>query len=344
MVVTLNKLLTLEKEKKYFVFYSLNRNFAIYTNCMTDKKRLITILGPTASGKTSVAVALAKAVDGEIISADSRQVYQRMDIGTGKDLADYNIEGTHIPYHLIDICQPGTRYNLYEYQRDFLDAYNDLTSRQRQPILCGGTGLYIESVLKAYNLSTVPQNNKLRKELEGKTLEELTTILKKLKVENQSTMHNTTDVDSAGRAIRAIEIETHNKNNPMPKREFPEIPHIIFGINISREIRRDKITKRLKQRLDNGMIDEVRKLIESGIKPENLIYYGLEYKYLTEYVIGKRTYNDMVSKLEIAIHQFAKRQMTWFRGMERRGFTINWIDATMTTQQKIETIRNIAHI
>ncbi len=309
----------------------------------TSMKQLITILGPTASGKTPLAAALASETDGEILSADSRQVYRRMDIGTGKDLADYRVEidGTpiDIPYHLIDICEPGTKYNLFQYQQDFYDAYQQILERNRQPILCGGTGLYIEAVLKGYHLSPVPQNPELRAQLEGKSLEELTVMLEELKRKNGSVMHNVTDVDSCQRAIRAIEIESYNLEHPMPLRELPAIQSLIIGVNIDRELRREKITCRLKARLDEGMVDEIRTLLDSGIPAEDLIYYGLEYKYLTEYVIGRLTYDEMFRQLEIAIHQFAKRQMTWFRGMERRGFTIHWIDATLPMEEKVQAIK-----
>ena len=295
---------------------------------------MITILGPTACGKTTVAVALAKKIGGEIISADSRQVYRRMDIGTGKDLSEYQ----GVPYHLIDICEPGTKYNLFQYQQDFFDAYEDIRQRGRQPILCGGTGLYIEAVLKGYHLSPVPQNQELRNRLEGRSLAELTEMLQELKARSGSVMHNTTDVDSAQRAIRAIEIETYNLEHPMPLRELPAIDSIIIGLNIDRELRREKITRRLKARLDEGMADEVRRLLAEGINADDLIYYGLEYRYITEYVLGHLSYDEMFRQLEIAIHQFAKRQMTWFRGMERRGFTIHWIDATLPTEEKVDAI------
>ena len=301
-------------------------------------QQIITILGPTASGKTPVAVRLAAEIGGEIISADSRQVYRRMDIGTGKDLVDYNVDGRQIPYHLIDICEPGTKYNLFEYQQDFFDAYVDIRSRGAVPILCGGTGLYIEAVLKGYKLSPVPQNQQLRDELEGKSLEELTQMLSELKKKNGSNMHNTTDVDSCQRAIRAIEIETYNLQHPMPKRELPPVNSLIIGIDIDRELRREKITRRLKTRLDEGMVDEVKALLDEGIPADDLIYYGLEYKFLTEYLTGQLSYDEMFARLEIAIHQFAKRQMTWFRGMERRGFTIHWIDATLSMEDKIQKI------
>jgi len=297
-------------------------------------KQMITILGPTASGKTPLAAALAKEVGGEIISADSRQVYRRMDIGTGKDLADYD----GVPYHLIDICEPGTKYNLFQYQQDFFDAYQDILSRGAQPILCGGTGLYIEAVLKGYHLSPVPQNPVLRQQLDGKTLDELTQMLVELKTKNNSNMHNKTDVDSCQRAIRAIEIETYNLEHPTPRRELPPVDSLIIGVNIDREQRREKITRRLKARLEEGMVEEVKALLESGIPAEDLIYYGLEYKFVTEYLIGKTTYDEMFQRLEIAIHQFAKRQMTWFRGMERRGVKIHWVEAMQPMEEKVKEI------
>ena len=324
-------------------------------------KKMITILGPTASGKTPLAAALAvalPAVDGEcggeIISADSRQVYRRMDIGTGKDLCDYRVSTgepsatgataalmVNVPYHLIDICEPGTKYNLFQYQQDFFDAYNNIIGRGKTPILCGGTGLYIEAVLKGYQLSPVPQNPQLRARLEGKTLDELTQMLMALKEQNGSVMHNKTDVDSCQRAIRAIEIEEYNLHTPMPKRELPPIDSLIIGVNIDREARREKITRRLKARLEEGMIDEVKGLLAEGIPADDLIYYGLEYKFVTEYLVGKTTYDEMYQRLEIAIHQFAKRQMTWFRGMERRGFTIHWIDALQPMDEKVRQILSL---
>lgn len=297
------------------------------------KYDLITILGPTASGKTSLATRLAMKLKGEIISADSRQVYRSMDIGTGKDLSDYVVDGVSIPYHLIDIVDPGYKYNLFEYQRDFLQAYNAIQQKGRQPILCGGTGLYIESILKGYKLVPVPENPSLRAELERYELPQLT---EKLKTYKQ--LHNTTDVDTKKRAIRAIEIEEYYLEHEAEIPEFPKINSLVIGVDIERELRREKISKRLRRRLDEGMVDEVKNILASGVSPDDLIYYGLEYKYLTNYVIGKMTYDDMVSELEIAIHQFAKRQMTWFRGMERRGFTIHWIDATMPMETKIQKI------
>ena len=335
-------------------------------------QRLITILGPTASGKTPLAVALARRVDGEILSADSRQVYRRMDIGTGKDLGDYaaGVDGKTVNhsgggesvnhsgggesvnhsggvgYHLIDICEPGTKYNLFQYQQDFARAYEDIVSRGKQPILCGGTGLYIEAVLKGYQLSPVPQNPALRQQLEGKSLEELTQMLRELKARNGSHMHNTTDVDTAQRAIRAIEIEMAGGESVGAGGESREVggeSSLVFGLDIPRELRREKITKRLKARLEEGMVEEVKGLLAEGIPAEDLIYYGLEYKYLTEYVIGRLSYDEMFRQLEIAIHQFAKRQMTWFRGMERRGFTIHWIDATLPMEEKVNAILEIVN-
>ena len=299
---------------------------------------MITILGPTASGKTSLAAALAARIDAEIISADSRQVYRGMTIGTGKDLDDYRQGDRLIPYHLIDICEPGTKYNLFQYQQDFHTAYADIRRSGKLQILCRGTGLYIESVLGGYQLSPVPQNPELRQRLSGMSLEALTEMLAELKQRSGSVMHNTTDVDTAQRAIRAIEIETYNLENPTSERQLPAVDSEIFGIVIDRELRREKITRRLKARLDEGMADEIRGLIGEGIQPEDLIYYGLEYKFITEYVIGNLTYDEMFRQLEIAIHQFAKRQMTWFRGMERRGFCIHWLDATLPMEEKVNTI------
>lgn len=293
--------------------------------------QLITILGPTASGKTPFAAALADRLDTEIISADSRQIYRGMDIGTGKDLADYTVAGKPVPYHLIDICDPGYKYNVFEYQHDFFRAYEEIRQKGKLPILCGGTGMYIEAVLKGYKLLDVPQNPELRESLKEKSLPELELILATYKV-----LHNKTDVDSAQRAIRAIEIEEFYKAQSPEANEYDPIDSLIIGINIDRELRREKISRRLRARLDEGMVDEVKRIIESGVKPDDLIYYGLEYKFLTLYIIGELSYEEMVSQLEIAIHQFAKRQMTWFRGMERRGCTIHWIEATLPTEEKIE--------
>lgn len=299
---------------------------------------MITILGPTASGKTRLAANLAHRLGAEIISADSRQVYRGMTIGTGKDLNDYVVGNDTVPYHLIDICEPGTKYNLFRYQQDFYKAYTDITGRGKLPILCGGTGLYIESVLKGYSLSPVPQNPELRKELEGKSLDDLTGILLSLKQQTGTAMHNKTDVDSCQRAIRAIEIETYNLHTPTKERIVPPIDSLVIGIAIDRDLRRKRITERLRLRLEEGMISEVKVLLARGIGAEDLIYYGLEYKYITLYVLGRLTYDEMFKQLEIAIHQFAKRQMTWFRGMERRGTTIHWIDATLPTETKINEI------
>ena len=294
---------------------------------------LITIIGPTASGKTAFAAALAARLDTEIISGDSRQVYRSMDIGTGKDLADYVVDGKQIPYHLIDICNPGDKYNVFEYQHDFHKAFEEIRKKGKLPILCGGTGMYIESVLRGFKLLDVPQNPSLRESLKGKSLVELEQILASYKV-----LHNKTDVDSAQRAIRAIEIEEFYKTEAPDKREYAPINSLIIGVDIDRELRREKISRRLRARLDEGMVDEVRAILATGVKPEDLIYYGLEYKFLTLYIIGQLTYDEMVSQLEIAIHQFAKRQMTWFRGMERRGLHIHWLDATLPTEEKINNV------
>lgn len=301
---------------------------------------IITVLGPTACGKTGFAVALAHALDAEIISADSRQVYRRMDLGTGKDLEDYRYTDADgaahdVPYHLIDIAEPGTKYNLYRYQQDFLDAYNDIRQRGKRVVVCGGTGLYLESIVRGYQISEVPKNEELRKSLEDKSLAELTALLAELKARSGSTMHNRTDVDTCKRAIRAIEIETHNLEHPLPNRDFPTLTSLNIGLDIPRDLRRQRISERLKARLDAGMLDEIRRLLAEGIPAEDLIYYGLEYKYLTLHVIGELTYDEMFTQLETAIHQFAKRQMTWFRGMEKRGSEIHWIDAMLPTEEKV---------
>jgi tRNA dimethylallyltransferase len=300
----------------------------------------VTILGPTASGKTALAAALAARTGAEIISADSRQVYRGMTIGTGKDLDDYTVDGRTIPCHLIDICEPGYKYSVFEYQRDFHRTFSEIRERGKQVILCGGTGLYIESVLKGYHLPAAPENPALRRSLQDKTLEELTAILASYK-----TLHNTTDVDSARRAVRAIEIEEFCRTQSAEKfglREYKPLNSLIIGVSIDRELRRRKITDRLKKRLEEGMLDEVRTLLRNGISPDDLIYYGLEYKFLTLHLLGQLTFDGMFTQLEIAIHQFAKRQMTWFRGMERRGFTIHWIDAELPVEEKIEKI--LGHI
>lgn len=293
-----------------------------------QKMPLITLLGPTASGKTHLAVKLAAELDAEIISGDSRQVYRGMDIGTGKDLSEYTLDGRQIPFHLIDIADAGYKYNVFEYQRDFLQVWQNVRS---PAVLCGGTGLYIESVLRGYRLVPVPANPALREELEKRSLDELTKLLASYKQ-----LHNTTDVDTVKRAVRAIEIEEYYLQNPTLDANFPKIDSIVFGLNLDREIRRERITQRLKSRLDEGMVAEVEGLIQRGIPVEDLIYYGLEYKYLSLYVQGVLTFDQMFAQLEIAIHQFAKRQMTWFRGMETRGIHIHWLDALASAQENIE--------
>ncbi|MCF0179075.1 MAG: tRNA (adenosine(37)-N6)-dimethylallyltransferase MiaA [Bacteroidales bacterium] len=301
---------------------------------------IITIVGPTASGKTRLAVDVAASYDSEVISADSRQVYRGMTLGTGKDLDDYTIKDEkgnivgNIPYHLIDIREPGYKYNIFEYQQDFHRVLEDMRRREKLPILCGGSGLYVESVLKGYEMHEVPENPELRKRLEGKSLEELEEILKTYK-----TLHNSTDTDTAKRAIREIEIRDYYTTHSQQLTGYPAVPSLVVGIDIGRDLRREKITKRLKERLDAGMLDEVKTLLDKGIDPDTLIYYGLEYKYLTLHLIGKLTFHEMFDQLEIAIHQFAKRQMTWFRGMERRGITIHWIDATLSREEKVDKIR-----
>lgn len=298
------------------------------------RPELITVLGPTACGKTTLAVALAARLGTGVISADSRQVYRRMDIGTGKDLDDYLLpDGRRVPCYLTDIVEPGYKYNVYEYQRDFLAVYRRLRADGQLPVLCGGTGMYIEAVLRGFRLVSVPVNEPLRASLEGKSLEELTAILGRYK-----TLHNTTDVDTVKRAVRGIEIEEYYATHPATDDEFPAIRSLVVGLDVSREVRRERITRRLLQRLDGGMADEVRGLLDEGIAPEDLMYYGLEYKFVTQYVVGQLSYDDMVRQLETAIHQFAKRQMTWFRGMERRGIPICWLDATLPTEEKVEKI------
>lgn len=297
---------------------------------------LVTILGPTACGKTSLAVALADHLKTAVISADSRQVYRSMDLGTGKDLDEYMIDGREVPYHLIDIVDAGYKYNVFEYQRDFLKVYEALRAEGQIPVLCGGTGMYLESVLRGYRLVEVPENKELRASLADKSLDELTEMLRCYKQ-----LHNTTDVDTCKRAIRAIEIEEFYRANEVNVREFPEIKSLTIGLDVSRELRRERISRRLRERLEQGMVDEVRGILAKGVAPEDLIYYGLEYKFLTMYVIGQLSYDEMVSQLEIAIHQFAKRQMTYFRGMERRGVPIHWVDSALSTDEKVEQICNI---
>lgn len=302
---------------------------------MQDKKyNLITILGPTASGKTSVAAKVASALDGEIISADSRQVYRGMDLGTGKDYADYLVNGKPVPYHLIDIVDAGYEYNVFEYQKDFLKVFDEITKRRKLPVMCGGSGLYLEAVLKNYKLIQVPINEKLRADLDDKLLWELTEILRSYK----NYLHNQTDTESSKRAIRAIEIEEYYLSHPEIDTGMPEIRSLVVGVKFERDARRKKITIRLKQRLKEGMLDEVQRLLDSGLTPEQLTYYGLEYKYMTLNLTGQITYQQMFDGLNVAIHQFAKRQMTWFRRMEKQGTEIHWLDGFMPIEEKIEQI------
>lgn len=301
-----------------------------------SKYDLITIIGPTASGKTGFACQLAYTLDTEIISGDSRQVYRQMDIGTGKDLADYAVAGRPIPYHLIDICDAGYKYNIYEYQHDFQRVYTDISGRGKLPILCGGSGLYIESALKAYNLVNVPENKELRERYKSYTLRQLEDILASYKL-----LHNKTDIDTAQRAIRAIEIEEYKKSNLLEQNEFSALNSLIIGIDINRDIRRERISKRLKDRLKEGMIEEIKGILDQGVTPDDLIYYGLEYKFITLYILGQLSYEEMFAQLEIAIHQFAKRQMTWFRGMERRGLKIHWIDGETPLDKRIESVTKL---
>ncbi len=298
------------------------------------KYNLITILGPTATGKTTVAAHLAAQLGGEVISADSRQVYRGMDLGTGKDYEDYFVNGVEVASHLVDIADAGSHYNVYRFQSDFVNVFNEIVSRGKVPVLCGGSGLYIEAVLQNYKLIHVPPNKKLRAGLEGKSLGELTEILKDLKTD----LHNITDVETDRRAIRAIEIATYYRDNPQIDTNFPVVNSLNVGIDFERETRRRRITERLKQRLDEGMVEEVQRLLDSGLTPDQLIYYGLEYKYITLYLTGELSYDEMFRKLEIAIHQFAKRQMTWFRGMEKRGTTIHWIDGHLPLEEKIDAV------
>jgi tRNA dimethylallyltransferase len=293
----------------------------------------LVITGPTASGKTSLAVAVARELGGEIISADSRQVYRGMNIGTGKDYSEYFIEGKQIPYHLIDIVDPGYKYNVFEFQRDFFRIYSDLKERKIFPVVCGGSGMYADSIIKGYKMFEVPPDSGLRKELEKKSMGELKAILITYK-----NLHNITDFDTRKRIIRAIEIEHFNRNRHKSKDTFPKLKSLVVGIMTDREKRRKRITQRLKLRLEAGMVEEVKHLIENGVKTETLIYYGLEYKYITLYLLGKISYNEMVNELEIAIHQFAKRQMTWFRGMERKGIKIHWIDGQLPMDEKVANV------
>lgn len=300
-----------------------------------NKYDILAVVGPTACGKTSLAVDLALSIGkAEIISADSRQVYRGMDIGTGKDIAEYTRDGITVPSHLIDIAEAGEKYNLFEFQRDFLAAYEDIRARGAFPIMCGGSGLYVESVLKGYRLLPVPENPALREKLEKKSLEELTAMLAEYKQ-----LHNNTDTDNKKRAIRAIEIEEYYLTRPVEERSFPQLNALVVGVSVDRDVRRERISRRLHERLGQGMVDEVRRLLNNGVQPEQLIYYGLEYKYLTLYLTGAMDYDDMVRGLETAIHQFAKRQMTWFRGMEKRGVPIMWVDMSLGREQVVEQIK-----
>mgnify|MGYP003587064229 FL=1 len=302
---------------------------------MHNKKyNLITILGPTASGKTSVAANVALTLDGEVISADSRQVYRGMDLGTGKDYADYIINGKPIPYHLIDIVDAGYEYNVFEYQKDFLKVFEEVTNRGKLPVMCGGSGLYLEAVLKNYKLIQVPINDELRQKLEGKSLDELTEILKNYKSE----LHNQTDIENEKRAIRAIEIEEYYLTHPEINTGMPDICSLVVGVQFDRQTRRKRITSRLRQRLREGMLDEVQRLLDSGLTPEQLTYYGLEYKFMTQHLTGELTYQEMFDGLNVAIHQFAKRQMTWFRRMEKQGIEIRWLDGFMPLEEKVAKI------
>lgn len=297
---------------------------------------LITIVGPTATGKTAFAAQLAAKLGSEIISADSRQVYRNMTIGTGKDLADYVVGGKQVPYYLVDIVEAGYQYNVYEFQRDFLSAFQAISEKGKLPILCGGTGLYVEAALKGYKMVEVPANEVLRATLKNKSLDELTEILKTYKP-----LHNTSDTETQRRAIRAIEIADYYQRNEATETDYPKIESLVVGIDITREERRKRISERLRHRLDEGMIDEVQRLLDNGLSPETLIYYGLEYKFVTNYLLGNLTYEELYTQLEIAIHQFAKRQMTWWRGMERRGIKIHWIDAMLPNEKKIEEVENL---
>lgn len=300
---------------------------------MDIKYDMLTILGPTAGGKTSLATRMAHILNGEIISADSRQVYRGMDLGTGKDLDDYIIEGHEIPYHLIDIVNAGYKYNVFEYQQDFLDVYSKLQKEDKFPVFCGGSGMYLDAVLKGYKLILVPDNEQLRNDLEKKNNEELIEILRSFKK-----LHNTSDLESRKRLIRAIEIETFYDESKDIDDYFPKINSLIIGVKYDRDSRRRRITQRLKQRLDEGMVDEVKQIINSGVSPEVLMYYGLEYKYLTQYIIGEISFDEMFKQLETAIHRFAKRQMTWFRGMEKKGFKINWLDGYASMKEKTDRV------
>jgi tRNA dimethylallyltransferase len=304
---------------------------------MTDKYDIIVITGPTATGKTRLAALIASAIGSEVISADSRQIYRGMDIGTGKDIDDYIVNGITVPCHLIDIVEAGYRYNVFEYQRDFLQIYDEMHSRALLPVVCGGSGMYVDSIVSGYRLIQVPVNDDLRGKLDGKNLEELTEMLSGYK-----NLHNTTDVDTVKRAVRAIEIEEYYLKEGVPDNSFPEIKPLIIGLFFDRDIRRERISMRLKERMNNGMIEEVKRLLDSGLHPDDLIYYGLEYKYITLHLLGSLSYDEMYSRLETEIHRFAKRQMTWFRGMERKGIKINWIDGSLPEEDKVKMVLKMA--
>ncbi len=300
---------------------------------------MITILGPTATGKTAFAAYLAYHLDAEIISADSRQVYKGMNIGTGKDYGDYNINNKQIKYHLVDIVEPGYEYSVYEFQKDFLEAYNKISANGSLTILCGGTGLYLEAVLKAYKLIKVPENENLRLELSLKSNNELIKILKSFRK-----LHNVTDIKDKARLIRAIEIQEFYKTHSEIISDFPKITNVSFGIYYERQKIKERISQRLTQRLKDGMIEEVKGLLEQGFKPEQLIFYGLEYKFITQYLIGEISFDEMFTMLNTAIHQFSKRQMTWFRKMERDGMKIHWLDGERGIEENKDIVVDIMKI
>ncbi len=301
-----------------------------------SKPHIAVILGPTATGKTRLAAFLADDIKGEVVSADSRQVYRGMDWGTGKDYDDYLVNGRSVPYHLIDICPAGEKYNVFRYQQDFVSAYKDISSRGRRTVVCGGTGMYLEAVLKGFELVNVPPDEEFRKQCEQRSFEDMADELRTYK-----SLHNNTDLDTRKRLVRALEIERYMHHNKLDTYKYPQFDYTIVGVDVDRELRRERITKRLKQRVDSGLVAEVEHLIAQGVDPETLIYYGLEYKFVTLYVIGQMGYEEMLGQLNIAIHQFAKRQMTWFRGMERRGFTIHWIDGSKEPEERLLETRKV---
>lgn len=301
---------------------------------MNTKSLLPFIVGPTASGKTRIAAIVAHALGAEIVSADSRHVYRGMTIGTGKDYADYIVEGSSVPVHLIDIVDAGYAYNVYEYKRDAIAALHDIYSRHKLAIVCGGTGLYAEALLKNYSLADVPEDAEFRKSCETRSYTDLVAELSSYK-----SLHNTTDIDSKKRLIRALEIARYEQHNKLQYSEHDMFySPLVIGIMVDRTIRRERIAKRLHLRLQEGLIEEIEALLRSGLSASQLIYYGLEYKFVTQYVIGELDKNQMIELLYIAICQFAKRQMTWYRGMERRGTTINWVEESWSDEQKREYI------